>query len=186
MSDVDKTLQGQRDEIARLREECASLRGALHEARRAARSQRDTATFILPDGIQIAYACFVDIDAVFTLSAPLPGRYSLHDKAPTELQIDRADSAGLVLKEPRHGRYGAGSSIGWLIQRVECPTPNVTVALGRFSVEQPLQTLSGRRLVEGDDLAVPIAVPWGLAFQVIVEVDRPVDLRVTISGLRRN
>lgn len=183
MSDVDQTLEAQRDEIARLRDETARLRGALAEARRALRPKRES-TFQLPDGIQIAYAHFVDLDAVFTMPVYKPGRYTLHDKAPAELAVDpEAVPAhfGLALKKPQYD--GGGSSIGWLIQRIECATEGTILRLGR--PDNPLRTFAGRRLIEGDDLTIPIAVPWGLAFQILVEVDRPADLRVIISGLRR-
>lgn len=183
MNDVDRTLEAQREQIARLHEENAGLRGALHEARRGLRPENQ-ATFMLPDGQQVAYADFVELDAVFTMSIYKAGEYILHDKAPEELGVEKAGQFGLILGKPRRDR-GPGSSIGWLIHRVQCLTEGVVVSLGRASTETPLQVLAGRRLIEGKDFVIPITVPWGLSFQIHVEVPCPVDLRVIISGLRR-
>lgn len=181
MSDVDQTLEAQRDEINRLQLELAETRGRLVEARRGLRPKNE-ATLILPDGIQVSYANFAEFDAVFTMPIYTAGRYTLHDKAPAELGIERADEHGLILKQPKYDG-NCGSAIAWLIQRVECPTTGVVIHMGRAG--NALHAYAGRRLVDADNLVTPIPVQWGSAFRILAEVDRPVDLRVIISGLRR-
>lgn len=184
MSDVDKTLQAQRAEIDRLQRELAETNGRLAEARRMLRP-RNESTFMLPDGIQVRRGDYRDLDVAFAMLVPHAGRYTLHDKAPDALGVERADNFGLILKKPSYGEYGAGNSVGWLIERIECITPRVVVSVGYL--DRPLQTFTGRRLVDGD-LSAPIVVSWGATFQILVdvqEIDAPVDLRVVFSGLRR-